>query len=40
MNKDDKRIMTGIASLANVLGGFRPGTLNVIAGGPGSGKTF
>ena len=39
MNNDDKRIMTGIASLDNVLGGFKPGTLNVIAGGPGSGKT-
>ena len=39
MNKDNERIMTGIASLDNVLGGFRPGTLNVITGRPGAGKT-
>lgn len=39
MTNEERKIMTGIASLDNVLGGFRPGTLNVIAGMPGRGKT-
>lgn len=35
----NKTIMTGISGLDNVLGGLRPGTLNVISGRPGMGKT-
>ena len=37
--KTDNRIMTGFPSLDKMLGGLRPGTLNVIAGAPGVGKT-
>jgi len=34
-----KTIMTGFSGLDKVLGGLRPGTLNVISGRPGMGKT-
>ena len=39
MTSDDKRVMSGFPSLDKITGGFRPGSLNVIAGRPGSGKT-
>lgn len=35
----NKTIMTGFSGLDKVLGGLRPGTLNVISGRPGMGKT-
>ena len=38
-NMSNKTIMTGFSGLDKVLGGFRPGTLNVISGRPGMGKT-
>ena len=34
-----KTIMTGFSGLDKVLGGLRPGTLNVISGRPDMGKT-
>jgi len=34
-----KPVMTGISRLDKILGGLRPGTLNVISGRPGMGKT-
>lgn len=37
--KTDNRIMTGFPSLDKMLGGLRPGTLTVIAGMPGVGKS-
>ena len=39
MTSDDRRVMSGFPSLDRITGGFRPGTLNVIAGRPGAGKT-
>ncbi len=39
MTSDDKRVMSGFPSLDKITGGFRPGTVNVIAGRPGAGKT-
>ena len=39
MTSDDRRVMSGFPSLDKITGGFRPGTVNVIAGRPGSGKT-
>ena len=39
MTSDDKRVMSGFPSLDKITGGFRPGTVNVIAGRPGVGKT-
>ena len=38
-NMNSKTIMTGFSGLDKVLGGLRPGTLNVISGRPGIGKT-
>ena len=39
MTSDDRRVMSGFPSLDKITGGFRPGTVNVIAGRPGAGKT-
>ena len=39
MTSDDRRVMSGFPSLDKITGGFRPGTVNVIAGRPGVGKT-
>ena len=39
MTSDDRRVMSGFPSLDKITGGFRPGTVNVIAGRPGTGKT-
>ena len=39
MTSDDRRVMSGFPSLDKITGGFRPGSLNVISGRPGSGKT-
>ena len=39
MTSDDKRVMSGFPSLDKITGGFRPGTVNVIAGRPGAAKT-
>ena len=39
MTSDDKRVMSGFPSLDKITGGFRPGSVNVIAGRPGAGKT-
>ena len=38
-NMSNKTIMTGFSGLDQVLGGLRPGTLNVISGVPNMGKT-
>lgn len=39
MTSGDRRVMSGFPSLDKITGGFRPGSLNVISGRPGSGKT-
>ena len=39
MTSGDRRVMSGFPSLDKIIGGFRPGSLNVIAGSPGRGKT-
>ena len=39
MTSDDRRVMSGFPSLDRITGGFRSGSLNVIAGSPGRGKT-
>ena len=39
MTSNDKRVMSGFLSLDKITGGFRPGSLNVITGKPGAGKT-
>ena len=41
MNDDERRIHTGIANLDDILGGgFPSASINLIAGGPGTGKTM
>ncbi len=39
MTSEDRKVMSGFPSLDKIIGGFRPGSLNVIAGSPGRGKT-
>lgn len=39
MTSGDRRVMSGFPSLDKIIGGFRPGSLNIISGRPGSGKT-
>ena len=39
MTSEDRKVMSGFPSLDKITGGFRPGSLNVIAGSPGRGKT-
>lgn len=38
-NKENKAIKTGFAYLDQITGGFKPGTVNIIAARPGMGKT-
>ncbi|HLE96823.1 MAG TPA: ATPase domain-containing protein, partial [Candidatus Thermoplasmatota archaeon] len=41
MNDDGQRIRTGIGNLDEILGGgFPVASINLIAGGPGTGKTM
>ncbi|MBP5654505.1 MAG: replicative DNA helicase [Clostridiales bacterium] len=38
-NEDNKKVMTGFSKLDRMLGGLRPGSLNIIAARPGMGKS-
>lgn len=38
--KTDKRVETGIESLDKIIGGFKEGSINLVSGGAGSGKTI